>query len=86
MTSPTSTFATPGAFAANAAPPALDLSVFLCKADHNGDGALDPDDLADFIAGYFTSPPEPRSDFSRDGIIDPDDLADFIAAYFEGCP
>ena len=70
----------------DAAPPALELSVFLCKADHNGDGTLDPDDLADFIAGYFTSPPEPRSDFSRDGIIDPDDLADFIAAYFEGCP
>ncbi len=53
-------------------------------ADFNGDGTIDPDDLADFIAGFFGSPPDIRTDFNGDGVIDPDDLADFIAAFFGG--
>jgi probable HAF family extracellular repeat protein len=56
-----------------------------CAADFNGDGTLDPDDLADFIACYFTEPPCPLADYSGDGTTDPDDLSDFIAAYFAGC-
>lgn len=50
--------------------------------DVNGDGIVDPDDLADFIAGYFSSPPGPGSDFNGDGVVDPDDLSDYIAGYF----
>ncbi len=69
----------------NAAAPALDFDVFLCKADLNGDGTLDPDDLSDYIAAYFAVPSDPRSDFNRDGNADPDDLSDYIAAYFGGC-
>lgn len=57
-----------------------------CLADFNRDGVLNPDDLADFIAGFFTDPPDPLTDANADGVIDPDDLADFIAAYFVGCP
>ncbi|MFN7022845.1 MAG: hypothetical protein ACK4WH_16220, partial [Phycisphaerales bacterium] len=53
-------------------------------ADFNGDGSIDPDDLADFIAGFFSNPADPRTDFNGDGVIDPDDLADFIAAFFGG--
>ncbi len=55
-----------------------------CAPDFNGDGNLDPDDLADYIACYFTQPC-PQADYSGDGNIDPDDLADYIAAYFGGC-
>jgi len=50
--------------------------------DFNGDGVVDPDDLADFISGFFGQPQDPRTDFNGDGIIDPDDLADYISAFF----
>jgi len=56
-----------------------------CAADFNGDGTLDPDDLSDAIACYFTSPPCPGMNFDGAGEIDPDDLSDYIAAYFGGC-
>ncbi len=52
-----------------------------CPVDFNGDGNIDPDDLADYIACYFT-PPCAQSDFNGDGNSDPDDLSDYIAAYF----
>ena len=53
-----------------------------CPADYNGDGTVDPDDLADYIACYFSAPPCDRADFDGSGEADPDDLADFIAQYF----
>lgn len=56
-----------------------------CPADFNGDGNVDPDDLAGFIACYFSLPPCPEGDFNHDGNVDPDDLADYVAAHFEGC-
>lgn len=56
-----------------------------CPFDLNADGILDPDDLADFIAGYFMDPPAPFTDWDGNTIIDPDDLADYIAGYFLGC-
>ncbi len=56
-----------------------------CPADFNLDGVLNPDDLADFIAAYFTQPPATGSDFNGDGATDPDDLADYIGAFFAGC-
>jgi len=56
-----------------------------CAADYNGDGNLDPDDLADYIACYFSAPPCDLADFNNDMNADPDDLADFIAAFFGGC-
>ncbi len=55
-----------------------------CRADFNADGVLDPDDLADFIACYFSQPCA-QADFNNDGFIDPDDLADFIGDFFAGC-
>ncbi len=55
-----------------------------CPLDWNGDGNVDPDDLADYIAAYFTPPVDPRADLNGDGNIDPDDLADYIAGYFSG--
>ncbi len=58
----------------------------VCETDFNSDGVVNPDDLSDFVVGYFgPHPPDPRADFNHDGIIDPDDLADYINAYFFGC-
>jgi hypothetical protein len=57
----------------------------LCPADFDESGSVNPDDLADFIACFFTQPC-PEADFDQNGGIDPDDLADFIAAYFTPCP
>ncbi len=56
-----------------------------CRADYNGDGTLDPDDLSDFVTCYFSIPPCDQADFSGDGAADPDDLSDFITAFFAGC-
>ncbi len=56
-----------------------------CAADINLDGALDPDDLADYIACYFAVGGCRSADVNGDGASDPDDLADYIAAYFGGC-
>ncbi len=53
--------------------------------DFNGDLFVDPDDLADYIAAYFSPTPDPRADFNSDGTADPDDLSDYIAAYFGAC-
>jgi YVTN family beta-propeller protein len=53
--------------------------------DYNGDLVVDPDDLSDFIAAYFSPSPNPQTDYNGDGTTDPDDLSDFIAAYFGAC-
>lgn len=57
-----------------------------CAADFNGDGLVDPDDLADAIACYLSVSVCHEADANGDGQVDPDDLADLIAAYFLGCP
>jgi murein tripeptide amidase MpaA len=57
-----------------------------CPADFSLDGTVNPDDLADYIATFFTVPPGPGADFDQSGSVNPDDLADFIAAYFTPCP
>ncbi len=48
--------------------------------DINFDGNVDPDDLSDFIAYFFSS--DLRADFNLDNILDPDDLSDYIAGFF----
>jgi len=57
----------------------------ICLADYNVDGVVDPDDLSDYIAEYFSPALESPADYNRDGTLDPDDLADFIASFFLGC-
>ncbi|MBL8758965.1 MAG: hypothetical protein JNK35_11105 [Phycisphaerae bacterium] len=51
-------------------------------ADFNNDGNIDPDDLSDFIAGYFALPSAPETDLNCDGVIDPDDLSDYLGLFF----
>ncbi len=74
------------------APTSLDIPNFpvptpppSCLADFNHDGNLDPDDLSDYIACYFSTPPCDQADFNDDGNTDPDDLSDYIGSYFGGC-
>ncbi len=57
----------------------------VCAADFNGDAAVDPDDLSDFIGCFFATPACPEADFNADGLSDPDDLSDFISAFFGSC-
>ncbi len=68
----------------------LDLTVASCPLDFTGDGIVNPDDLADYVAAYFGELPlAPWTDFNADGATDPDDLSDVITAYFDqsnGCP
>jgi DNA-binding beta-propeller fold protein YncE len=55
-----------------------------CFQDFNGDGIINPDDLADYIACFF-NPPCGGADYNADGIINPDDLSDYITDYFGVC-
>lgn len=58
-----------------------------CRADINGDGNLDPDDLSDAIGCFFSG--GCVLDYNGDTLEDPDDLSDYIADYFDlsnGCP
>ena len=58
-----------------------------CRIDVNQDGSVDPDDLSDFITGYFSNPPDPLTNW--EGYYQqwpsPDDLASFITDFFAGC-
>lgn len=55
-----------------------------CPADFNNDGEANPDDLGDYINGFFAPTADERCDQNRDGTIDPDDLGDYINEYFGG--
>ncbi len=75
----------PGAVSGALTGPYPTCTALACRADLNGDGALDPDDLSDFIGCYFTVPPCAAGDYNGDGLTDPDDLSDYIGAFFTGC-
>jgi len=74
----------PNGFAFFNVSPAFDLRR-ACPSDFDRSGIVNPDDLSDYIACYFTFPPCDDADFNADGTADPDDLSDFIAAFFAGC-
>ncbi len=72
---------------------ALQVAGRPCRLDFNLDGVLNPDDLGDFITGYFDEPPDLRAAWNRqrdgDGnlFVNPDDLGDYITQYFgDPCP
>jgi hypothetical protein len=60
-----------------------------CRADFNGDGFVNPDDLSDFITCFFLHLQFPgtcpQADFNTDGFVTPDDLSGFIPAFFTPC-
>ena len=53
-----------------------------CRVDWNDDLVVNPDDLGDYITGYYAIPPVPGCEFNDDGVLNPDDLGDFITSYF----
>ncbi len=65
-----------------------DIDIILATgriADFNNDGNIDPDDLSDYIACFFSQPCA-LADLNGDGTVDPDDLSDYIALYFGSHP
>ena len=60
-------------------------SVFVgvCAADYNGDGAVNVQDIFDFLAGWFSG--NPQADFNGVGGLGVQDIFDFLAAWFAGC-
>jgi hypothetical protein len=76
----------PGSLDALLARPYLASICNPCPADLDRNGLVNPDDLADFIAIFFTVPPPAAADFDQSGAVNPDDLSDFITSYFAPCP
>ncbi len=61
-------------------------SLSLCVLDVNCDTFVDPDDLSDYIACFFSNPACDQADFNGDTFVDPDDLSDYISLFFgDGC-
>ena len=54
-----------------------------CRADFNGVGGANVQDIFDFLAAWFAA--DPRADFNGVGGIGVQDIFDFLAAWFAGC-
>ena len=55
------------------------------KADFDGNGVVNPSDLAIWLNWYFIGPPDPAGDFDNGG-LGPSDLAIWLYLYFLFCP
>lgn len=55
-----------------------------CRADFNGDAALDFFDVAAFLGAFASS--DPSADCTGDGIFDFFDVLAFLSAFSAGCP
>ena len=56
----------------------------ICPADFNCSGAVNVQDIFDFLSAWFAA--DPRADFNGIGGITVQDIFDFLAAWFAGCP
>lgn len=54
-----------------------------CRADYNGDGALDFNDFLAYMNDFNAG--NPRADLNGDGVIDFNDFLDFLNAFNTGC-
>jgi len=54
-----------------------------CRADHNGSGGVDGDDIIAFFADWDAS--RSAADFNNDSGVDSDDVIGFFAAWDAGC-
>lgn len=59
------------------------LRVLACPADYNGSGAVNVQDIFDFLTGWFAG--NVRADFNRSGVVNVTDIFDFLAGWFTGC-
>lgn len=55
-----------------------------CPADFNHSGALNTQDIFDFLGAWFMG--DPRADFNGAGGLSVQDVFDYINAWFVGCP
>ena len=60
------------------------LAPALCRADFNGDAAVNSQDFFDFLAAFFVT--APRADFNGDTAINSQVFFDFLTEFFAGCP
>ncbi len=54
----------------------------VCAADFNCSGAVNSQDIFDFLGSFFAG----NADFNADGTTNSQDFFDFLAAFFGGCP
>ena len=54
-----------------------------CPGDWNRSGAVNSQDLFDFLTAFFAN--DPVSDFNADGVVNSQDFFDFLTAFFAGC-
>ncbi|HMN40120.1 MAG TPA: GC-type dockerin domain-anchored protein [Phycisphaerales bacterium] len=59
------------------------LSLTACRADFNGDGIADVQDIFDYLNGWLAG--SPRADFNLTGGVTVDDIFDMINGWFGGC-
>jgi hypothetical protein len=52
-----------------------------CRADFNGDAAVNSDDFFTFLADFFQG----TADFDGDGAVNSDDYFAYLTTYFKGC-
>ena len=61
----------------------LAASVRFCIGDYNCNGAINLQDIFDFITGFFQ--PSAHADVNRSGTTNVQDVFDFLDAWFAGC-
>jgi len=57
--------------------------IILCRADLNGDGIVDFNDLLEYLNLYNDE--DPDADLNGDGIVDFNDLLEYLNLYNQGC-
>ena len=60
-----------------------EVSLLVCLADFNCDGAVDPFDYLDFVTAFTSN--SARADWNEDGVTDIFDYLDFVDEYSTGC-
>lgn len=68
------------------AAPVIDIGAYefqgrSCLADFNASGAVNSQDLFDFLTAFFAG----NADVNRDGSVNSQDFFDFLALFFAGC-
>jgi hypothetical protein len=58
-------------------------AVSVCPPDFNGSGAVNVQDIFDFLAAWFAA--SPSADFNGQNGLTVQDIFDFLAAWFVGC-